>query len=228
MVLKVLSLAAPPEVLQLQVGDTCRVMVYFDYAGPGYTGARLYAAIGIRGATFAEKVAGYVTLSPIPSSPVKTTYSANVDIPITTAIQLGTGYDMYVKMTNLPGPDLYNYVNDVISIVEEAPPATLGIRLKNPPPDSEMWKINIHSHDQKATKASPSMGIDGMVTWNTLSLYWFPIYVTAVVAKLDRTILWQVMSIPGFEWFDYYNPDAVIPGFGDYYLNCDTGLFEKV
>jgi len=119
MVTKVLSLATPPEVLELQHGDTCRVVVYFDHLGDAYSGAKLYAAIGIRGATFAQKVDNSVFLSEIPSTPTKTTYQAPIDIPITTAIALGTGYDMYAKLTNLPGADLYNYVDNIINIVKK-------------------------------------------------------------------------------------------------------------
>jgi len=121
MVTKVLSLATPPEVLELQHGDTCRVVVYFDHLGDEYSGARLYAAIGIRGLIFNEKVASLpVNLEPIPSSPTKTTYQASVDIAITPLIQPGTGFDVYAKLTNLPGADLYSYADNVIEIVEEA------------------------------------------------------------------------------------------------------------
>jgi len=121
MVTKVLSLATPPEVLELQHGDTCRVVVYFDHLGDEYSGARLYAAIGIRGLIFNEKVASLpVNLGPIPSSPTKTTYQASVDIAITPLIQPGTGFDVYAKLTNLPGADLYSYADNVIEIVGEA------------------------------------------------------------------------------------------------------------
>ena len=135
MSIKELSLASPPEVLQLQDGDTCRVTVHFDYVGDEYSGARLYAAIGIRGLTFNEKVASLpVNLAPIPSSPTKTTYQASVDIAITPFIQPGTGFDVYTKMTNLPGADLYNYVDNVIEITEEAPPAEYTLQVSIEPP----------------------------------------------------------------------------------------------
>jgi len=136
MVTKVLSLATPPEVLELQHGDTCRVVVYFDHLGDEYSGARLYAAIGIRGLIFNEKVASLpVNLEPIPSSPTKTTYQASVDIAITPLIQPGTGFDVYAKLTNLPGADLYSYADNVIEIVEEALPEaeyTLGVNIEPP------------------------------------------------------------------------------------------------
>lgn len=122
MVRKVLDLASPPQVLELEHGNTCRILVYFDYVGDKYSGARLYAAIGLHGATFAQKVDNQVWLSEIPDTPVKTTYQVSIDIAITTDIALGTGYDMYAKLTNLPGADFYNYVDDVISIVEGAVP----------------------------------------------------------------------------------------------------------
>ncbi|GAJ09933.1 unnamed protein product, partial [marine sediment metagenome] len=44
-----------------------------------------------------------------------------VTIPITTAISLGTGYDLYSKLTDIPGPDLYDYKDNIIEIVEVPP-----------------------------------------------------------------------------------------------------------
>ncbi|GAH72677.1 unnamed protein product, partial [marine sediment metagenome] len=48
-------------------------------------------------------------------------YDVNVDILITTAISPGADYDLYSKLTDIPGPDLYDYKDDIIEIVEEAP-----------------------------------------------------------------------------------------------------------
>ena len=225
---KVLSLASPPELLQLSVGDTCRIKVYFDYVGH-QTSAALYVAIGRVGVVGFDEIVSKSKSIIIPEAITTRTYQADVDIYISSAMTLAPGYDLYAKIIGLPGPDIYSPTcENVIEIIEAAPPAVLSIRLKNPPAGSEIWAINIDSNDRKATRSSPKMRLGGMVVWEDLSLYWFPIYVSAVVAKEDLTILWQVTSYPELDWTPFYNPDAVIPGFGDYYLNCATGLFEKI
>ena len=117
MALKVFDLAAPPEVLKLEVGDTCRVTAQFDYVGPQITGVVFYAAIGIKGTWFTEKVKGQKTWTVPETSEVKT-YTAYADIPITSAISVGAGYDMYAKLINTPGPDIFSeYLLNVIEIV---------------------------------------------------------------------------------------------------------------
>jgi len=113
---KVLDLSVYPELLKLAVGDTCRVVAYFEYVGPGITGVVLYAAIGKKGVTFNEIVKGSKSWD-IPETGVEKTLSIYVDIPITSAIAVGTGYDMYAKLTNIPGADLYSpYLYDNIEI----------------------------------------------------------------------------------------------------------------
>ncbi|GAJ10133.1 unnamed protein product, partial [marine sediment metagenome] len=48
-------------------------------------------------------------------------YDVEVTIPITTAISPGVDYDLYSKLTDIPGADLYDYKDDIIEIVA-APP----------------------------------------------------------------------------------------------------------
>lgn len=218
---KVLSLASPPEVLQLMVGDVCQVKAIFDYVGPEIIGAVLYAAIGIRGIAFDEKVKGSKAYS-VPATAQKTSYTASVDIPITSAISVGTAYDMYAKLTNIPGADLYDYLNDIIEIVQST---KLSIRLKNAPAGATRWAIIIYSNNLAASVSSPLMSPGGIFMIDTLSLFWFPAYVSAVVSNAEY---WEVTSKPDLDWVTFYNPNCVIPGFGDYYLNCATGLFEKL
>ena len=170
MVTKILDLASPPQVLELEHGNTCRILVYFDYVGDKYSGASLYAAIGLHGATFAQKVDNFVFLAEIPSTPVKTTYQVSIDIAITTDIALGTGYDMYAKISNTPGADLYNYVDDVISIVGAAPPPQYTLTTSVSPSSAAAAVIRqpdktLYSQDEFVTLAADCYGSWSFSYW---------------------------------------------------------------
>ncbi|MHA1812890.1 MAG: hypothetical protein ACTSYX_05575 [Candidatus Thorarchaeota archaeon] len=211
----------PPQVADFLAGDTCRVRVSFDYMGPEIRGAVLYAAIGVRGMTFDEKLAGQATIT-IPEVATPSVASTYVDIPIT-SIAPGT-YDLYVKLTNVPGPDLYAYLNDVIRIV--GLPAAVTIKMKNLPANTYFWQIVLYSSDLTRRKESFAMRPTGMTVWEDITPDWFPIYVDAMAYTSDNQIVWQVTSHPDFAWVDYYDPGCVIPDFGDYYLNAATNRFE--
>ena len=105
-----------PGVLELEVGDICRVNFSFEHRGDAESG-RLYAAIGNYGAAgFDEIIANDKSIS-VPSSTDWETIEKYVDIPITTAISPGSGYDLYGKIVDIPGADIFSsYLEDVITI----------------------------------------------------------------------------------------------------------------
>jgi len=106
----------PSGALELEVGDRCRVNFSFEHRGDAETG-RLYAAIGNYGAAgFDEIIANEKTFS-VESSTDWETFGGYVDIPITTAISPGSGYDLYGKIVDIPGADIFSsYLEDVITI----------------------------------------------------------------------------------------------------------------
>ena len=123
--LREVNLAIPPQVLQLKVGDTCRVRANFDYVGPAIS-ATLYIAIGNYGwAGFDEILRNSKTIS-IPDTYPKKTYEHYVDIYISSAISPGR-YDLYAKLIGIPGPDIYSsFYENLIEVVEEATPSPWG------------------------------------------------------------------------------------------------------
>jgi len=131
MVIKELSLATPPEVLQLQVGDTCRVIVYYDYRGPQVP-AKIRVAIGRVGVFGFDEIVYKVVSITVPETPEKTTYQTPVDIYISSAMTVQPGYDLYAKIVDIPGADIYSPTyHDVIEIVEEAE-YTLEVTIEPP------------------------------------------------------------------------------------------------
>uniref|UniRef100_A0A6H1Z8E4 C2H2-type domain-containing protein n=1 Tax=viral metagenome TaxID=1070528 RepID=A0A6H1Z8E4_9ZZZZ len=107
MVTKVLSLATPPEVLQLQVGNTCRVMVNYDYSGPQVL-AKIRVPIGRVGVFGFDEVVYKVVSITVPDTPEKKTYQTPVDIYISSAMTVQPGYDLYAKIVDIPGADIYS------------------------------------------------------------------------------------------------------------------------
>ena len=145
--LRELNLAAPPQVLQVEVGDTCRVTSRFDYSGPAIP-AGLYVAVGNAGFWgFNEILKNSKSISLPATSPAKT-YEGYVDIYISSAISPGF-YDVYAKLVGIPGPDMFSptYEN-IIQIVEEAPP---------PPPPEYTLEVTIEPPGTGSVSISPSM-----------------------------------------------------------------------
>lgn len=130
-----LNLAAPPEVLKLEMGDTCRVYTQFNYSGPPIS-ATLYVAIGRVGVLgFDELLTKSKSLS-IPATPETKTYESYVDIYITSPMKVATGYDLYAKLMKIPGyPDVFSptYEN-IIDIIEEIPPPGYSLEVTIEPP----------------------------------------------------------------------------------------------
>jgi len=107
----------PPGVLQLRVGNTCQVMVNYDYSGPQIT-AKLRVPIGRVGVFGFDEVVYKVVSITVPESPEKTTYQTPVDIYISSAMTVQPGYDLYAKIVDIPGADIYSPTyEDVIEII---------------------------------------------------------------------------------------------------------------
>ncbi len=105
----------PGQKVQLTYGDVLRIGASFDYNGPAGV-ATLYGAIGIRGFGFDEKVHGEADIT-LPSSPGGfTPCQVAVDITITSDINPGTDYDIYVKILGHLDAGLPE-VDNVIDIV---------------------------------------------------------------------------------------------------------------
>jgi hypothetical protein len=114
----------PPGVLDLNVGDACRVNVAFDHTGPAVTG-KLYSAIGNYGALGFDEVLKVEKAMTVPASTDWVSYSTGyyVDIPITSAISKGT-YSLYAKIIGITGGDVLSpYLEDVITIAGGGPVA---------------------------------------------------------------------------------------------------------
>jgi len=107
-----------PDPAVLSIGDSLIVTHHFEYKGPRYTGADIHSAIGTRGvAGFDEILAKSVSLEAFGPNEDWVGYDVDVTIPITAAISPGVDYDLYSKLTDIPGADLYDYKNDIIEIV---------------------------------------------------------------------------------------------------------------
>ena len=104
--------------INLTNGDTLRLVLAFQHIGAAFTGARLYAAIGKKGLTFDEKIPQWLDLYNIVVDANWRVYSYQMDIPIanigTIGFPAGT-YEVYAKLTGIPGADLYWYgpLNDL-------------------------------------------------------------------------------------------------------------------
>jgi len=110
-----------PDPAILKVGDYFRVVCQLEYQGEFYTTAKIYAAIGTRGVGFNEILASQVTISVGPNA-TWWGYVTGLYILITSAIAPGTNYDLYAKLINIPGADLYSYKDNIITIAAPVEP----------------------------------------------------------------------------------------------------------
>ena len=118
-----------PDPAILKVGDYFRVVCKLEHQGEFYTTAKIHAAIGTRGALgFDEILAREETIS-VSSDATWWTYITGLYILITSAIAPGTNYDLYAKLINIPGADLYSYKDNIITIeaVQEATFSNLSV-----------------------------------------------------------------------------------------------------
>jgi len=110
---------APPGKLQLTYGDTFRLSVQFDYRGPARS-LTLYGSLGNKGLTFDEIISNEYEFD-VPDSVFEfTPCQASVNIPITSAIDAKSNYDLMAKIKEYPG-ETGTQVLNVIDITGVAP-----------------------------------------------------------------------------------------------------------
>ena len=116
---KVLDLAAPPYALPVKVGDTVEFKAHFDYIGPAIS-ANLYVAIGRVGAFgWFDEIVYNTALLAIPATATTKRYQGHTDIYISSKLTPGD-YDVYAKLINIPGPDIFSpFYENIIKVVEE-------------------------------------------------------------------------------------------------------------
>jgi len=105
-----------PQVVELNVGDTLRLVATFGYCGPSRQ-LTLYAALGTLGVFgFDEIIAAQRTIT-LPESPGSfTTCEESIDILITEAVSSGSGYDLMAKIKEYPSQTEVR-VADVVNVI---------------------------------------------------------------------------------------------------------------
>ena len=105
-----------PQVVELDVGDTLRLVTTFGYCGPSRQ-LTLYAALGTLGTFgFDEIIAAQRTIT-LPESPGSfTTREESIDILITEAVSSGSGYDLMAKIKEYPSQTEVRVV-DVVNVI---------------------------------------------------------------------------------------------------------------
>jgi len=134
----------PPGVLELDVGDRCRVNVGFDHMNGEVTG-KFHAAIWQKRVwdPHDEVLNAEKTFS-VPASPDWVPVEDFIDIIITSAISPGTEYGLYVKIRGSTGGDIFTeYLANVITII--------GVPL---PPE----EADIKDFDFKLTRGTYDIG----------------------------------------------------------------------
>ena len=104
-----------PQVVELNIGDTFRLVTSFGYRGPGQQ-LTLYVTIGTLGIFgFDEIIAAQKPIDLPESLDSFTTCEESVDITITEAISPGAGYDLMAKIKEYPSQTEVR-VSDVVNI----------------------------------------------------------------------------------------------------------------
>ena len=114
-----------PKVVNVEYEQRLRINASFSYTGPRWTGY-LYGAIGSRrGWAFDEIVRNTSRLS-LAETRTPRTFTASVDIPITTALAPGRHYSIYVKIIDEAGRDMAisPFLENAIFVVEVVPRIT--------------------------------------------------------------------------------------------------------
>ena len=120
------------ETLPVEVGDTVRVHLAVDYRGPETDGA-IWTAIGWQvGVVIEEFIEVFNSRTPVhfDASADFVTYQIDCDVPITdiTGFPIEFGLygnilDMYAKITEVPGPDIFTDIcMGAIEVIEVEPP----------------------------------------------------------------------------------------------------------
>jgi len=105
-----------PQVVELNVGDSLRLVTTFGYLGPSRQ-LTLYAAIGNQGMLwFDEIIAAQRTITLPESLGSFTTCEESIDILITEAISPGSGYDLMAKIKEYPSQTEVRVV-DVVNVI---------------------------------------------------------------------------------------------------------------
>jgi len=112
----------PPGVLELDIGDRCRVNVGFDHMNGEVTG-KFHAAIWQwRPWDPHDEILNAEKTFTVPSSPDWVPVEDSIDIIITSAISPGSEYGLYVKIMGITGGDIFTeYMENVITIVGVPP-----------------------------------------------------------------------------------------------------------
>jgi len=120
----------PPDILELDVGDRCRVNLVFDHQGPAVSG-KIHAAIWHKGTLDPHDEILYKEQSfSAPKSDDWETYEASVDIIITSAISPGSDYGLYAKIIGITGGDVFTeYLENVITIAGAGEPQVTGLQV---------------------------------------------------------------------------------------------------
>ena len=93
--------------IDLRIGDTLRFTCEFEHRGEAFTGAKLHAAIGTKNPVYFDEILNKEkTITGIGDDASWQSYTATVDVPITSDISGGT-YEAYVKLMAIPGPDIF-------------------------------------------------------------------------------------------------------------------------
>jgi len=117
----------PPGVLELDIGDRCRVNVGFDHMNGAVTG-KFHAAIWQESVDPHDEILNAEKTFSVPSTPDWEPYEDSVDIIITSAISPGSEYGLYTKIMGITGGDIFTeYLANVITIIG-APPEEADIK----------------------------------------------------------------------------------------------------
>ncbi len=130
-----------PDPAVLEEGDTFRAICKVEYIG-AYSRGKVHLAIGKRGAVFDEILDAEVNIS-FPSQTTWTARYATVTINITNNIAIGEEYDVYAKLMSVPGPDLFDYEDNIVAII--------GI------PDAEFRNFRIHSYSPTTVRVGSTL-----------------------------------------------------------------------
>lgn len=110
----------PPSVLELDIGDRCRLNLVYGHKGPAVTG-KFHAAIWHKGLIDPHDEILYKEQSfSVPQSDDWEPFEKSVDIIVTSAISPGSDYGLYCKIMGITGGDVFTeYLENVITIKAE-------------------------------------------------------------------------------------------------------------
>ena len=123
MVIHRVNLAAYPQVIQVQAGDTIRAITEFDYVGPSDTGTIYTALWNWTLIDLHNEIAHGTKSFSLPDSPEPGNHiTGYVDITFPHGYSGGLHYGLYTKIMGVPGEPRTEYYEKIIELVEEAPP----------------------------------------------------------------------------------------------------------